>query len=107
VTHLSGIIERLDLDAIEARANAATPGPWLNADKKDIGKDWLIGSVIDCGTTLELSDRIVTTDRLSGLNVTSGGAHEDAEFIAHARTDIPALIAEIRALRSRSHKAEG
>jgi len=45
----------LDLDAIQARADAATGGPWKSLP----------------------------------------------EFIAHARTDIPALIAEVKALRGK------
>ena len=48
----------LDLDAIEARADAATDGPWV----------------------VKLLD---------------------AEFIAHARTDVPALVAALREARAK------
>lgn len=60
------------LDAIEARANAATPGPWTLDHPDD-------------GTEITGPDSTVT--------------ELDIQFIIHARTDIPALIAEIRRLR--------
>ena len=31
----------------------------------------------------------------------NGGPWKDAEFVAHARTDVPALIAEVKRLRKR------
>jgi hypothetical protein len=67
----------LDLDAIEARANAATDGPWrLSEDYNDI----------------HASDG----DHLASYWHTADGA-----FIAHARTDVPALLAEVRHLTAR------
>ena len=74
----------LDLDAIEARANAATSGPW------------------------EVEAAAVVCDRYEDERPGVCGPHdvdwpllaEDAEFIAHARTDVPALVAEVRRLRA-------
>ena len=40
----------------------------------------------------------VCTDHLRGSEVISHGAKTDADFIAHARTDIPRLIAYVRKL---------
>lgn len=78
--------EGVDLEAIEARANAASPGPWENEkDNRVIRWDEIgphRGEVI-----LETKHFPASTGR-------------DCEFIAHARQDIPALIAEVRRLRS-------
>lgn len=57
------MITETELDAIEARANAATPGPWDEPG-------------------------------FSALDAC------DARFVAHARTDVPRLIAEVRRLQS-------
>lgn len=69
------------LDAIEARANAATPGPWTPSHHPNDPYHW---AVFDTDT------RALTANR--------GGCPDDAEFIAAARTDIPVLVAEIRRL---------
>lgn len=71
-------MERLttqDIEAIHKRAEAATAGPWLNNEFEGEGysdianKHYLsIARYVDC---------------------------HDADFIAHARTNIPALLAEV------------
>ena len=68
---------------IEQRANAATPGPW--AIYRD--ETWMVVSIdaTNGAVVAPEGDNLI-------LSVT------DAEFIAAARTDIPALIAEIRRL---------
>ena len=77
----------LDLDAIQARANAATPGPW-GALHRDMGcsfrDDERAGLGLDIVGPLEATNR----------GQFARGA--DAWFIARARTDIPALIAAVR-----------
>lgn len=86
----------LDLDEIEQRANAATPGPWrIVRDQTDgfYGEEAYDihagdGSTVAQGGTLE-----------DGGPSVGACYHEDAEFIAHAREDIPALIAEVKRLR--------
>lgn len=65
-----------DLDAIEGRANAATPGPWFTQP--------MTGEDAPAGLT-------AITDGVLGV-VGSTLAPAEAEFIAHARTDIPALL---------------
>lgn len=61
------------LDEIEARANAATEGPWnVFMDRIDHPGRSLVAVAYDVG------------------------CDEDAEFIAHARTDVPALVAVAR-----------
>lgn len=65
----------LDLTAIKKRIEAASAGPWTAAD-----------------------DGLVWATRL-GDPVSGSVEIEDAEFIAAARTDIPALVAEVERLR--------
>ena len=76
------------LEEIEARANAATPGPWVirvsvhgNGDPCDdiIAKEW--GNV-----TVAM-----------GIDERDGA---DSAFIARARDDVPWLIARVRALEA-------
>jgi|GEM_PF-6349123 len=68
----------LDLKAIKERCEAATGGEWHPGDD-----DYTIISVID-GVQYVICERV---DR------------GDADFIAHAREDVPALVAEIERLR--------
>ncbi len=110
----------LDLEAIKARVEKATPGPWgaLACGEKD--NSWAIGTWswpdgtqpgpgffdadetdrwIEAGepddlteTHAEIIDQVCeNSDAMASL--------ADADFIAHARTDIPALIAEVERLR--------
>lgn len=59
----------IDIDAIRARAEAATPGPWADHD----------------GPLLEDVVAYIYSDA-------------DEAFIAHAREDVPALLAEVERL---------
>ena len=80
------------LDQIEARANAASEGPWraavvsryTDADGQERGK----GGIYP-GTEPGPPPLFLTMDWLTA----------DAEFIAHARTDVPALVAALRAVQ--------
>ena len=74
---------RPDLDAIRARCDAATPGPW-RLKGLEIHGDSKPGRC--------------------GLLIYDEGGHDkkDARFIAHARTDIPALLAYIDELEART-----
>ena len=75
----------LDLDAIEARANAATSGPWYQ------GRD---------GRRYESSHEVFTREDMYDAEsrdaYPQAARSEDAEFIAHAREDVPALVAAVR-----------
>lgn len=74
-----------ELKAIEERANAATPGPWSVEYKNAHGPE--IGSYrYAVGIHPALEDWQTPTT-------------EDSEFIAHAREDVPKLVAEVRRLR--------
>ena len=106
-----------ELDAIEARANAATPGPW----------EWTrpeFSPSSDCHVLLS-SSTTISYGQTARIEVHSDGSAygeynpdidvngPDATFIAHARTDIPALVARVRELeaerdeRTRQHAARG
>ena len=74
---------------IEARARAATPGPWEWRHSEQ--------AIIAPETTLL---GIKVGEMVIGLNNGPGLKPLDAEFITHAREDIPFLLAEITALRS-------
>lgn len=77
-----------DLDTIEARADAATPGPW--------GDDYIVSSY--SGSPIE-RPRIIANGRIVAHVMMSDSDVSDADFIAAARTDVPALVAEVRRLR--------
>ncbi|MDR7219938.1 hypothetical protein [Aminobacter aminovorans] len=77
-----------DLDAIEDRARRASAGPWKSYIE---GRDHLGGSsFIMVGEGLDRRDDIELT----------GATAADQDFIAEARQDIVALVAEVRALRA-------
>ena len=69
------------LDKIEARANAATDGPWEGIRYPD----GLLG-------------RVIASDELGVCIAEDFPDDADAEFIAHARTDVPDMAAALRAV---------
>lgn len=75
----------LDLDALAALCNGATPGPWVIRD----------GAIVDA------DKRVVARGPALGTH-SARGAREDAEFIAAARAAVPALITRLRAAEARS-----
>lgn len=84
----------MNLNKIKARCEAATPGPWTACGEDRGGckcgfvwepaGDWTVAS---CGSDddFEIPDEVVKAN---------------AQFIAHARTDIPALIERIEQLEA-------
>ena len=77
------------LDEIEARANAATEGPWF---PNRYSEDWEVCGELD--------------DNGNPALVASEAVETDAEFIAHARTDVPDMAAALRAvLKLHKHHA--
>ncbi|MEK4178508.1 hypothetical protein NSQ61_02780 [Aeribacillus sp. FSL K6-1121] len=69
-----------ELVAISERAEKASPGPWV--------KTFATGIEIVC----DFETKIISDD--SGVI-----RYSDAEFIAHAREDVPKLVAEVERLR--------
>ncbi len=82
-----------ELTAIEARCNAATPGPWDDDD----------GEIIDSESStvarITFHGNVNTIQRLRETYSIRDGA-----FIAHARTDVPALIDEVKRLRAQNER---
>ena len=89
-----------ELNEIEARAKAATHGPWITETKDYDGKNWLLGSIW-CGY-YDGEDHWVhiTTDHVQGGQLAGSTAALDAMFIASARADVPDLVDEVRRLRA-------
>jgi hypothetical protein len=77
-----------EIREIEVRCEAATSAPWQSFIE---GRDHLAGS--DFIRTGGLDDACPDIELI-------GATHADQDFIAHARQDIPALIAEVRRLRA-------
>lgn len=76
----------MNLDEAECRAKVATPGPW-RLGTYNVWADVRIVARTD--TAAPGSRREFVRDEDDA----------NADFIAHARTDVPALIAEVRRLR--------
>jgi hypothetical protein len=80
-----------DVGAVRARCEAATPGPWGVGDGLPFDESYT-PFVFDLARDLAIADFVVGTRRYeSALN--------DAHFVRHARTDLPAALDEIEALR--------
>ena len=77
------------LDEIQARADAATEGPW----------EWTKGAEACAVAVPENRDGLygpLTWDDHNGEVF----RESDAQFIAHARTDVPALVKALRAVEA-------
>ena len=87
-----------DLDAIEARANAATKGPWYHRGsltEEEVGI--LGGTEASIVTENDEPDDGYTFDLFASWR-DDGIDDADAAFIAASREDVPAMAAEIRRL---------
>jgi hypothetical protein len=112
-----------EVKEIRERAEKATPGPWTNEYEFKDARTWENGRCYQCDEGLELvaecetpygrkehthkepsekKNALFSTDTMKdilfgdGWEVDSWGVNkqEDAEFIAHAREDIPKLLQE-------------
>lgn len=84
---MSAPLSEQQLAEIRARAEAATPGPWCTDDWEIYtGTEYLPWSSLWIGETCRADD--------------CHGSRDDAAFIAAARTDVPALLAEVERLRA-------
>lgn len=111
-----------DVEAIESRANAATPGPWgvevYGSGQANVSmprdRSFHFGTVygasgIASGGGDGKPIHGVSGHELDGLTEAEYAQqrYADAAFIAAAREDIPALIAEVRRLRAPAPTREG
>ena len=73
----------IDLEAINARTLAASPGPWIRERS---------------GVIIEIqSGRFIAAE--DGIEDPFYAGEPDGEFVAHAREDVPALVAEVERLQ--------
>jgi hypothetical protein len=95
--------ERLDLEAIKKRLALATPGPWYRIGPPwNDGQPWINAGSQDphrkrfiCDLD-DMSDWGDDDESTQGRSITG-----DADFVAGARSDIPALVAEVERLTNR------
>jgi hypothetical protein len=82
------------LEEITARCNATTIAPWVSFIE---GRDCESGSSFIM-TGIAKGENIWGSTRGEDIYLT-GATNADMDFIAHARQDIPMLIAEIKRLQ--------
>lgn len=94
-----------EIAEIEARAAAATPGPWRRTVKGDRreAREWLIGQFDASegdkihGAGVAAAGKTIEEECLSTAITGNGPTSEaNAIFIASARTDVPRLCAALR-----------
>lgn len=89
-------LDESDLVTIESRAAAASPGPWTSYVE---GRDhWGGDDFIQISKNDDEPDMYVMVHAV-GPGLTQASL-ADRDFIAHARQDIPRLVAEVRRLRA-------
>lgn len=82
----------VDLDEIEARASEALPGPWQRNGVRSIVRE---DSIVITGG----DGQAYFFAPIGRTGADHAAAIRDAKFIAAARADVPALVAEVRRLR--------
>lgn len=87
----------INIEAIRQRTEAACPGPWQKYNGNE-GTEyaplWAVANDAYHNPPANEDEPWIAVDVHTGIEA-------DAEFIAHARQDIPALIAEVERLRAR------
>jgi hypothetical protein len=92
------------ISEIIARVDAATPGPWVAAKVGSSGCGGIRPAFHNhAGTDCYSDDGDPDCPAAIEIVTTDGGYYgpswPDAEFVAHAREDVPYLLAEIARLR--------
>ena len=91
------------LAAIEVRVSSATPGPWFTDDRND-GEIWAGEENPGCAKAgdIHVADVFPVADLMEYYHASEVNDPwlANANFIAHAREDIPALLAEVDRLRA-------
>lgn len=93
----------VDRAALRARCEAASPGPWTPYDANE-GNGWPprpFWAVQNEASRLGLGE----DDGCVDIRVHTGDQY-DADFIAHARTDLPALLDALDAAEARVRQLE-
>jgi len=76
-----------DLDAIRKRVEAASPPPWDSEPQASLS------------TRPRYVIQAAREPRVRSYLIAEEVTESDAQFIAHARTDVPALLDEVHSLR--------
>ena len=95
----------LDLAAIEAREKAATPGPWSADPTGSVCADVDLRSDARGETILPQVGPMEVAECYRSES--PGERGNNAEFIAHARTDVPSLLAKVAELQGRVDELTG
>lgn len=94
------------MEGIRARALVATPGPWDLIGATEIAKTgpyWAcIAGVFNLRPTRNPEDSLAKAEPAAPGNQRFHEACRNAEFIAGARMDVPALLSYIDAMESRT-----
>lgn len=85
------------LDQIEARANAATEGPWAPWRDQD-GAPHMNGLLMVGNADAVIPEGEFWVEDVDINPVAHTYLPEDREFIAHSRTDVPDMAAALRAV---------
>ena len=93
------------LDQIEARANAATEGPWAPWRDQD-GAPHMNGLLMVGNADAVIPEGEFWVEDVDINPVAHTYLPEDREFIAHSRTDVPDMAAALRAVL-KLHKEDG
>lgn len=89
----------LDLTPIKERETKATRGPWEARGQMHV---WSFCTAhTDCHHVNKVAD--LAYHAAGGFEQTKA----DSQFIAHAREDIPALIAEVKRLKAQVERLQG
>ncbi len=84
-----------ELEAIKARCEAATPGPWEFYE----GGTYVMRLVEETNHLVTCVCDVLLDPEVRGKRP-RGTSSANGAFIAHARTDVPALVAEVERLRT-------
>jgi hypothetical protein len=88
----------IDLDAVQARVDAATKGPWIIGFS--MGAPLCLHTEPPPASAAEWAHREWARDPRNTICTFGPPRHQqNADFIAHAYTDVPVLVAELRAAR--------
>ncbi len=100
----------IDLEAIQKRADAATEGPWSAREVGLPGSEYI---VVESASPFKA---FTTPEAILGMHWPAHSAEElsaaekltedTAQFIAHAREDIPVLLSALRESREKLAEAE-
>lgn len=89
---------------IQARAEKATPGPWAWESIAEKSNEFAVGTAFaESGKQLAgrlpegewVEDAVIERRALVGMNESGHASFADADFIAHAREDVPWLLKQL------------